>query len=176
MDTKVIRVDLLHEVDALILSGETMRAIGFIKNGMQCRLYDAVELMEARSRELEEIHESWRQSRLAYRQTLTPGYWRSHALTNLEALPQPPLALEALWDGDSYGWILLVNAILPGASHEHPRFTAVQLVAMQGPSSHMGEVALEIGRVAQDRWKVPLYFPFREPSLSESRWWDAHPS
>ncbi|AFE05612.1 hypothetical protein COCOR_04072 [Corallococcus coralloides DSM 2259] len=169
-----IRADLLSETDALIMSGETFRAIRFIKERMPCRLSDAVELMVIRSQELKETNESWRQSRLAYRQTLTPEYWRTHALASLEALPQPPLALEALWDGDSEGWMLNLHAILPGASREHPRFTAVCLVLMRGPSEHMSEVALEIGRFAQERWKIALHLPSREPSIDDPRWWDSH--
>ncbi|MBN9685197.1 MULTISPECIES: hypothetical protein [unclassified Corallococcus] len=169
-----IRADLLSEADALIMSGETIRAIRFLKERMQCGLSDAVELLDIRSQELEEINESWRQSKLAYRQTLTPEYWRTHALASMEALPRPPLALEALWDGDSFGWMLELNAILPGASRAHPRFTAVCLVLMRGPSDHMIEVALETGRIAQERWKIALYLPSHEPSIDTPRWWDSH--
>ncbi|MHA7631150.1 hypothetical protein [Corallococcus sp. M7] len=174
MSPRKIRADLLSKADELIMSGEMFRAIRHIREGMQCGISDALEMIDIRSQELEKTHESWRQSRLAYRQTLTPEYWRAHALASLEALPSPPLAIEALWDGDSYGWMLNLHAILPGASREHPRFTAVCLVLMRGPSEHMSEVALEIGRIAQERWRITLYLPSREPSIDAPRWWDSH--
>lgn len=176
MDSPRIRADLLTEADALIVSGQFINAVKLIRAGMQCGLSDALEMIHIRSLELEEINEGWRQSRQAYRQTLTPEYWRTQALANLDALPCPPLALEALWDGDTTGWYLHLNAILPGASREHPRFTAVRLIMMEGPGHLMGEVALEIGQVAEERWKCPLYFPSRAYSLDEPRWWDAHPT
>ncbi|RKH86517.1 hypothetical protein D7Y21_20615 [Corallococcus sp. AB045] len=174
MSPRKIRADLLSKADELIMNGEMIRAVRYIREGMLCGLSDALEMIDIRSQELEEINESWRQSRLAYRQTLTPEYWRTHALASLDALPSPPLAIEALWDGDTTGWYLDLNAILPGASREHPRFTAVGLVRMVGPSWHMAEVALDIARIAQERWKIALYLPSREPSIDDPRWWDSH--
>ncbi|MFY0525856.1 hypothetical protein ACN28I_22825 [Archangium gephyra] len=84
-----------------------------------------------------------------------------------------PLVLEALWDGDTTSWILVLSAILPGASRAHPRFTEVHLVSMRGSGEPVIAVAQELGRMAHARWNIPLYFPALEPpDIDPPRWWD----
>ena len=115
----------------------------------------------------------------------SPALWLETAKRKLDELRCAPVALEAIWDGDTTGWFLLVFAILPEPSEMHPRFTAVWLVSMRGaggdsrlftgqvPPWPETEVAREIGRLAAARWRVPFHFPSPDkPELDDPRWWD----
>ncbi|MFF5452816.1 hypothetical protein ACFY40_16445 [Streptomyces sp. NPDC012950] len=67
------------------------------------------------------------------------------------ALPEPPVALELEWDGDSWGWILVLGAVLPGPS------------GRPHPLAHWQETAwtepLATARTLADRLGVPLRGP-----------------
>lgn len=116
----------------------------------------------------------------------TRDAWLETARLKLAQLDRAPVAVEAIWDGDTTGWFLIVSAILPGASEWHPRFREVMLVSMRGAGGDFRlfagtvppwpecAVAREIGRLAAARWQVPLHFPSPEkPELDQPRWWDS---
>ncbi|WP_147448824.1 hypothetical protein [Corallococcus terminator] len=189
MSTDRIPDDTLGEVDALILAGNTMAALKRVICRLGCSLGVALELVALRSGDLDEIHPARREERLWRRRSITPAAWRAQAVERLEQLTPPPQVLKALWDGDSGGWFLVMSAIVPVPSQEHPRFTSVHLVTMRAsdgepsafsePSSSWPEitVAKEIARIAQERWNTSLYFPSSDqPEDDDLRWWDELPS
>ncbi|MFJ5079415.1 hypothetical protein ACIP8Z_33065 [Streptomyces sp. NPDC088553] len=66
-------------------------------------------------------------------------------------LPRPPVALELDWDGDTWGWILLLGAVLPGpAARPHP--------LAQWQQADWAE-PLATARALADRFGVPLRGP-----------------
>lgn len=177
--------DALQALDALILDGQTILAFKWIMEKTGCSLFDAQDAYVERRQALKALHPVLRERDEEEARKATPEAWRAQALRGLDQLDRTPVALEALWDGDTTGWFLVLSAILPGASHAHPRFTAVHLVTMRGkggdfrlftgtvPPWPESGVAREIGRVAHERWNIPLYFPApAQPDDDLPRWWD----
>ena len=115
----------------LILEGQTIEAFELIEEKTGCSLLEARDAFRERRRTLKELHPALRERDEEEARQATPEAWRAKALLGLEHL-EGVVALEALWDGDTTGWFLVLSAILPGASREHPRFTAVHLVTMRG--------------------------------------------
>lgn len=179
--------DVLAAVDAQLLQRRLIPAIQVLREHLRCSLPDAVERVTERTEALKVIHPRFGEAEAEReKRETTPEGWRAQALERLDALERPPVAVEALWDGDTTGWFLQLNAILPGASSEHPRFTRVFLVAMRGmggdfrvftgtvPPWPECEMARELGQVARERWGIPFYFPSPEaPSDAPPCWWDS---
>ncbi|MFC7919938.1 hypothetical protein [Streptomyces cinereoruber] len=67
------------------------------------------------------------------------------------ALPEPPTALELEWDGDSWGWILLLGAVLPGPPGRPRPLARWQQADWTEP--------LATARALADRLGVPLRGP-----------------
>ncbi|MFF5636655.1 hypothetical protein [Streptomyces sp. NPDC012825] len=67
------------------------------------------------------------------------------------ALPGPPAALELEWDGDSWGWILLLSAVLPGPPGRPRPLARWQVADWTEP--------LATARALADRLGVPLRGP-----------------
>ncbi|MCY1077117.1 hypothetical protein [Archangium lansingense] len=177
--------DALQAIDKLILEGLTIPAFQLIMKTAGCSLYDAQDAFWERRDVLKKLHPVLRERDEEEARQSTPEAWRAKALQGLDRLEGTPVALETLWDGDTTGWFLVLSAILPGASREHPRFTAVHLVSMRGnggdfrlftgqvPPWPVSAVAQAIGRIAHERWNIPLYFPSpAQPENDSPRWWD----
>jgi hypothetical protein len=166
-------VETLQAIDELILEGRTIHALLLIREKAGCSLFEAQDLHWERRMTLKELHPVLRERDEEEARQSTPEAWRAKALRGLDQLESAPLVLEALWDGDTTSWILVLSAILPGASPAHPRFTEVHLVSMRGSGEPVIAVAQEIGRMAHARWNIPLYFPALEPpDIDPPRWWD----
>ncbi|WP_246356865.1 hypothetical protein [Pyxidicoccus fallax] len=160
-----------------------------LKERMGWGLPEALEQVTYRTETLKALHPAFREAEEAreWRES-TPEGWRAQAREQLDALDRAPVALEAHWDGDTTGWFLVVDAILPGASPEHPRYTRVRVAWMRGkdgdfrlftgavPPWPESQVAREIGRMARERWGIPFHFPSPdEPSDTTTPWWDLEP-
>ncbi|MET9726605.1 hypothetical protein [Streptomyces zaomyceticus] len=70
---------------------------------------------------------------------------------DVEVLPRRPVALELEWDGDTWGWILLLVAVLPGPASRPHQLAQWQEVAWEEP--------LATARALADRLGVPLSGP-----------------
>ncbi len=112
-------------------------------------------------------------------------YWRSRAAQRLAELGRPPVAIEALWDGDTTGWFVSLYAIIAHPSVQHPRYTEAGLINLRGPGGDIrifnGDVppwpearmASEIGQSLAWEHTVPFYFHSQsEPDDQAPRWWD----
>ncbi|WP_034341756.1 hypothetical protein [Deinococcus misasensis] len=84
------------------------------------------------------------------------------AWKNLRYIQETVLAIEAVWDGDTFhNWFLELMAIVEKPSDAHPRYTAVYLCTLYS-STH--ELAAEVGaEVHLHRWPPDDAYP---------RWWD----
>ena len=131
----------------------------------------------------------------AWRATLPPPMetahlpqWMGIVEGRLALLPDPPAAIEALWDGDSSGWFVVLCAITRRPSPAHPRHTSTELAILQarigdwepftrrGPSELAGPhawLALEVGGAVARERGIPFHFasPDREDD-DLPRWWD----
>jgi hypothetical protein len=102
------------------------------------------------------------------------------------ATTAPVVAVEALWDGDTQGWYVVLFAIVlrPG---RHERFDDVQLTWFRYGSDLRlihGTVppwpeeqrATEQGQAVARQLGVPFHFTSPdEPDLDLPRWWDTQP-
>ena len=106
----------------------------------------------------------------------------------LTVLEPKPVALEALWDGDTQGWFVVLQAILPLPSHEHGRYTAKDLTCFVDKGGDLrlfnGSVppwpearhGASIGQELACRLGVPFHFASPEsPDDCAPRWWDLSP-
>lgn len=112
----------------------------------------------------------------------------------VQALEGKLVAIECYWDGDTYGWFVVLCAILMGASAAHPKYKEYDITVFQGeggdarlffqsgfpPESDDGQrqwpEAAEAAAVAKElasQLSVPFHFasPFT-PSDDVPRWWD----
>src|SRR5262245_55173152 len=105
---------------------------------------------------------------------------REQVLAKMNLLPKSPVAFEAIWDGDSSGWFILLLAVMKSKE----RYEDFWLGTMNGGSNMQiingivppwGEVALvrEIGEELAARFGVPFYFPSPDnPEYECPRWWE----
>lgn len=106
---------------------------------------------------------------------------RTKLLAAASALPKPPVAFEAAWDGDSSGWYVRLDAVLA----TEDGFTISNLTTIQDGSDFFrllnGDVppwseallAREIGEELATRFGVPFFFPSPDhPETDCPHWWD----
>jgi hypothetical protein len=105
---------------------------------------------------------------------------REQILANAAALPQSLVAFEALWDGDSDGWYVVLSAILKSEDG----YRAQGLGALQdggdmrlfnGQVPPWGEALLaqQFGEEPARKFGVPFYFPSpNHPEEDCPRWWE----
>jgi hypothetical protein len=94
------------------------------------------------------------------------------------ALPHPPDAIEALWDGDTDGWFVRLVAVTlrPKVEH-HLAFIRhggdIRIFHHQVPPWPEAQEATSIGRALADRLGVPFHFTRPDnPDIDLPRWWD----
>lgn len=174
--------ELRLELDDLLLKDHSIAALKLLRERLGVSLGEAISLYGEYSVWLEQ---HWPELARRRAEAADPRLWKEHAVAALDALERVPVAIEALWDGDSYGWMLRLSAILPGASPEHPRFTRVSLGVFRGRGGDMrlfngqvppwpeAVVATEVAARAQARWNIPFHFPSPStPDIDLPQWWD----
>jgi hypothetical protein len=105
---------------------------------------------------------------------------REQVLLQADALPEPPVAVEAYWDGDSSGWFVVLSAVLKGdAGYQSHCLSVLQdggdmrLLNGQVPPWGEARFAQEVGEELAARFGVPFYFPSPEhPEEDRPRWWE----
>ncbi|GAB1689749.1 hypothetical protein [Krasilnikovia sp. M28-CT-15] len=102
-----------------------------------------------------------------------------------KAIPDPVVAIEAAWDGDSFGWYVCLMAIVERPSQHHDRFDQVGLAGIRRGGDirlFRGEVppwpeaaeATEKGQAIAAALSVPFHFAQPDtPDIDHPRWWDA---
>lgn len=94
------------------------------------------------------------------------------------ALPNRPDAIEAIWDGDSIGWMVDLLAVTATPRTEHRLAVIrhggdIRLFNGQVPPWPEAQEATELGTRLAEHFSVPFYFDSPdEPDLPEVRWWD----
>ena len=98
--------------------------------------------------------------------------------------PQP-VAIEAIWDGDTTGWFVVLVAIVPGESRDHRSYDEKELATFSSSVGDnrlfRGEVppwpeairASEVGGELANRLGLPFFFSSPDrPDDTARRWWD----
>jgi hypothetical protein len=110
---------------------------------------------------------------------------RDEILAKVVAVPHTPVAIEALWDGDSIGWYVVLTAITEEPGPTHARYGEYDLASLREAGGDMrifngqvppwpeAELAREVGQEIATRLGVPFYFPAPHcPEDQCPRWWD----
>jgi hypothetical protein len=103
----------------------------------------------------------------------------------VDAFDDPPVAFEAIWDGDTQGWFVVLLAIVEQPGAEHNRYTAtnmsfyrrragdMRLFNGQAPPWPESAEATADGVALAAHFGVPFHFASPdEPDDRASRWWD----
>ena len=107
----------------------------------------------------------------------------SEIVKAVAALPRRPAAVQALWDGDSTGWMICIAAVHAyGPSHGTEEITLLRgdggdmrVINGQVPPWPEAQIAAEAGLMIEKLLKIPFFFPAPEwPEDGCPNWWDRH--
>ena len=94
------------------------------------------------------------------------------------------MAIEALWDGDTGGWLVAFVTVVERPGRQHARFDDVNLALIRSGTDlrvFNGNVppwpeaveATRLGRAMAEARGVPFYFfDPATPDIDQPRWWD----
>jgi hypothetical protein len=90
-------------------------------------------------------------------------------IATVAALPTPPVAFEAFWDGDTNGWWLDLSAVVPQASG----YTAILICCLHGGDTRsFSAQAQDLGAALAACFGLPFYFPSpNNPEDDCPHWW-----
>ncbi|MFD7620843.1 hypothetical protein [Streptomyces sp. NPDC059802] len=149
--------DVRERIDALVLAGRTIQAVHAMREcGIEPRpeLHTCVDVLEGRHRAL------------ADRMPPSPRHDVDALAAAAGALPRAPVAVEAVRDGDTRGWIVVLTAVLARP------WESVALADFRIGAAGTGE-AERTGRELAERLGVPFRFAGPdEPDEGAPRWWD----
>ena len=109
-------------------------------------------------------------------------------IAQTEDLPAAPVAIEAVWDGDTTGWFVELAAIIRRPGQHHPSFDEVCLAFIRRggdirlfngavPPWPEAAEATELGTALAAHLGVPFHFTDPDtPGDRQPRWWDSAPS
>jgi hypothetical protein len=102
----------------------------------------------------------------------------------VDAVADPVVAIEAVWDGDTDGWFVVLFAITERSSRLHPSLDEVRLAAFrrgtdlrllngQVPPWPEAADATRLGQALAQTMNVPFHFQNADtPDIDQLRWWD----
>ena len=148
-------------VDELIREDIRLWPIMFYRHVTGCSLNEALEAVDDRQRQLGVSFSG-------------DSFARRDAFERLNAIKEPVVVIEASWDGDSWGWMIVLTAITQAPSEYHPRFAAHGLCDVRR-WERIVERAEELGCELAEMAGVPFYLTSVEVD-DRVRWWDTQPA
>ena len=157
-------------VDGLIQQDRRIAAVVRIREAFPAEsrpgLYDTLDVVAARYRELGRRFERYP----------TPPLDLVTLVEKSEALPGRPVAVEALWDGDTDGWFVDLALVTDDPAAEHPlarirHGSDIRLFNGTVPPWPEAQEAETVGRALAERLTVPFHFASPDqPDLDAPRW------
>jgi hypothetical protein len=98
------------------------------------------------------------------------GIFLGRMLAALEKVDERPVAIEALWDGDTSGWFLRLSAVMPKNARGDLHFRLFHL----GDFQSQDDVTLVrfLGEAIAGRYGVPFFFPSPDKEEDDCpHWW-----
>lgn len=171
--------DIRARADDLICRRHTVRAAKLVREAAASprpvSINVALDVVEGRRYEL---------SVRGLVDPLPPPVTLSQLVERARAITDPVVAIEALWDGDTQRWGVLLLAIVRRPSLQHPIFDQHELMFADGRGARTDSVegvrapqaveAASKGSAVARELGVP--FSFLDPSaslLEDLRWWDS---
>ena len=157
-------------VDSLIHKDHRIAAVKHLREafpaGSRPGLYEALDVVAERYRELGQRFERYP----------TPPLDLVTLVEKVAALPGRPVAIEALWDGDTDGWCVDLMALTDDPAAEHRlamiRYGSdMRLFNGTVPPWPEAQEAETVGRALAERFAVPFHFASpSQPDLDAPRW------
>ncbi|HEX5596563.1 MAG TPA: hypothetical protein VFX61_11200 [Micromonosporaceae bacterium] len=108
----------------------------------------------------------------------------SQLIEEARAITDPVVAIEAMWDGDTYRWGVLLLAIVQRPSSRHPLFDEHYLAFLDGrgappftgtgPRMPAAAEAVQKGSAVVQSLGVPFHFVDPDAAdIDPPRWWDS---
>lgn len=110
---------------------------------------------------------------------------REDLLAKAKSPPAPPVAIEARWDGDTTGWMVILSLVCVDRSQFRKRYYDHQLGVLRGSRGDLrlfdgivppwpeAALASEVGRELAKQFGVPFYFASpHHPEDQCPRWWE----
>lgn len=163
----------MAEVDRLLGGGVVpIHVAQIISSGAGCSAIDAVHYAQERLRQLREA------GQVPDTQRERPTV--ESLVAKARVLGRSPLVVEAIWDGDTSGWFLILACVYAAAGGTESRDLAVlsfgnDFRVFQGavPPWPEAEYAKDVGPKVAKALGVPFHFPSPdEPSDTAPRWAD----
>ncbi len=158
--------DQLKSLDELIQTNQVIACLVFIKQHSECSLGDAKIYLWEREKKI--------------------GVIRTHEIKwpDFNAIIErcskhTPVAIQAIWDGDSAGWILDLEAVI----NSPKGFASIRIGSRRGAGGDfrffrgmkvMPEIAKanELGEKIAAHFSIPFYFPAPlRPEIDQPNWW-----
>lgn len=157
-------------VDGLIQRDHRLAAVARVREAFPADarpgLYETLDVVAERCRELGRSSE----------RSPTPPLDLTTLAEQVETLPGRTVAVEALWDGDSYGWCVDLVVLTDAPVAEHRLATIrhggdLRLFNGAVPPWPEAREAEAVGRALADRFGVPFHFASPdEPDVDAPRW------
>lgn len=144
-------------VDELIREDIRLWPIMFYRHVKGCSLNEALGAVDDRQRQLGVSFDG-------------DSFSRRDAFERLNAVKDPVVVIEASWDGDSWGWMIVLSAITQVPSEYHPRYTSHGLCNVR-KWDKMVERAEALGRELVELAGAPFCLTSVEVD-DGVRWWD----
>jgi hypothetical protein len=165
-----------HEIDACLLMGSRVAAMQMFRERTGVGLPAAMDAIA---------------DRLQYLRSHVPEHFPQpknsveDIILRFESISQSVAAVEALWDGDTFGWFLVLTALVEDSTAQERHYHEHQLAVLQGSTGDLrlfnnevppwpeAEIAQRVGEEIVTRFRVPFYFP--SPNYPEDdcpRWWE----
>lgn len=168
---RVLSSQVRAQVDAHVLKGQKLQAVKVIRDSLEeprPGLYECMDLVAERFEDLGQ----------RFTRSPTAPLDLDELTAKVEALPQRPAAIEAVWDGDSEGWMVDLMAVTIEPRAEY-RLATVQhgtdIRLFNGDVAPWPEAqeASIIGRGLAERFGIPFYFASPDNPDFAPRWWDS---
>lgn len=162
--------ELRSRVDELIADDRKLSAIVAIHDMLDQPRPGIYECMDLLAERYAELGQPWLRP--------SPPLDIDVLARQVAALPHPPDAIEALWDGDSNGWFVCLAAVTLRPKVEHNlalirHGTDIRIFNGQVPPWPEAHEAATMGRALAERLGVPFHFASPDsPDSDLPRWWD----
>jgi hypothetical protein len=159
------------QVDALVLKDHKLQAVKVVREALEEPRPGLHECMDLVAERFEDLGQRFTRSP-------TAPLDLDELTAKVQALPHRPAAIEALWDGDSEGWMVYLLAVTLEPRTEHhlaiiQHGTDIRLFTGEVPPWPEAREASTIGRRLAERFGVPFHFASPEKPDFTPRWWDS---
>ncbi|MEV6768656.1 ADP-ribosylglycohydrolase family protein [Nocardia sp. NPDC051030] len=162
--------ELRVRVDELIAQDHKILAIKEIREGLGEPSPGINECMDLLVERYTELSQPWIRP--------SPPLDHDDLVERVANLPERPDAIEAVWDGDTFGWMVCLVAVTRSSRAEHYLAQIrhggdIRLFNGEVPPYPEAREATSVGQAVADTLGMPFHFTSPDrPDIHLPRWWD----